>query len=66
MSKNTSSNVVSEVEFPYHIEESEIEEDSSSSDTLFGYDGNSDDLSDNEGDPTLDRFVSLLLLVNNL
>ena len=66
MSTNASSNAVFEVEFPHHIKGSEIEEDSSNFGALFGYDENSVDLSDNEDDPTLNRFVGPLLHVNNL
>ena len=65
MSRNAPSDVVSEIKFPCHIEGSEIEEDSSNSDALFGYDENSEDLSDNEDEPTFDRFVGPLLCVNN-
>ena len=66
MSRNALSNAIFEVEFPHHIEGSEIEEDSSSSDALFEYDENSEDLSNNEDDSTLNRFVGPLLHVNNL
>ena len=66
MSGNALFNVVFEVEFSHYIKGSKIKEDSGNSNALFGYDKNSENLQDNEDDPTLDRFVGPLLHVNNL